>query len=330
MVPSMAISETREVVIEASPEEILDVIADVETMPEWSSQQQSVEILEGGEDGRPRRVKMNVKSAGISDEQVVDYTWTDDSASWTLVSAGQLRSQDAKYSLTPEGDKTRVKFELTINPSVPLPGFILKRAIKGAMETSTDGLRKRVLEVKESLYLPPVINTGPLAGVKVIELGGIGPGPHAAMVLADLGADVVRVRRPGGLTMPSEDRDLLHRGKRLVDLDVKNEPQALLDLAAKADVLLDCFRPGTCERLGIGPEECAAVNPRLIFARITGWGQDGPLATTAGHDINYLSQTGALSAHRLPRPAAGRAAEPGRRLRRRVDVRAAGHRHRAL
>ena len=139
-------------------------------------------------------------------------------------------------------------------------------------------------------------NTGPLAGVRVIELGGIGPGPHAAMVLADLGADVVRVRRPGGLTLPGEDRDLLHRGKRIVDLDVKNEPQTLLDLAAKADVLLDCFRPGTCERLGIGPEDCAAVNPRLIFARITGWGQDGPLAQTAGHDINYLSQTGALSA----------------------------------
>jgi alpha-methylacyl-CoA racemase len=141
-----------------------------------------------------------------------------------------------------------------------------------------------------------VTNSGPLAGVKVIELGGIGPGPHAAMMLADLGADVVRVRRPGGLTLPSEDRDLLHRGKRIVDLDVKNEPQALLDLAAKADVLLDCFRPGTCERLGIGPQDCAAVNPRLIFARITGWGQDGPLAMTAGHDINYLSQTGALSA----------------------------------
>src|SRR6201990_1995482 len=137
---------------------------------------------------------------------------------------------------------------------------------------------------------------GPLAGVKVIELGGIGPGPHAAMILADLGADVVRVRRPGGMTMPAEDVDLLHRGKRIVDLDVKNEPQLLLALAAKADVLLDCFRPGTCERLGIGPEDCAAVNPRLIFARITGWGQDGPLAKTAGHDINYLSQTGALSA----------------------------------
>lgn len=84
---------------------------------------------------------------------------------------------------------------------------------------------------------------GPLAGVKVIELGGIGPGPHAGMVLADLGADVVRVRRPGGLTMPSEDRDLLHRGKRIVDLDVKTQPQAMLELAAKADVLLDCFRP---------------------------------------------------------------------------------------
>ncbi|SPM30810.1 Crotonobetainyl-CoA:carnitine CoA-transferase CaiB and related acyl-CoA transferases, partial [Mycobacterium terramassiliense] len=137
---------------------------------------------------------------------------------------------------------------------------------------------------------------GPLAGVRVIELGGIGPGPHAGMMLADLGADVVRVRRPGGLTMPPEDRDLLHRGKRIVDLDVKAQPQALLELAGKADVLLDCFRPGTCERLGIGPDDCAAVNPRLIFARITGWGQQGPVARTAGHDINYLSQTGALSA----------------------------------
>ncbi|QNI08505.1 CoA transferase [Mycobacterium kubicae] len=137
---------------------------------------------------------------------------------------------------------------------------------------------------------------GPLTGVKVIELGGIGPGPHAGMMLADLGADVVRVRRPRSAPMPSEDRDLLHRGKRIVDLDVKAQPQALLDLAAKADVLLDCFRPGTCERLGIGPHDCAAVNPRLIFARITGWGQHGPLAATAGHDINYLSQTGALSA----------------------------------
>ena len=138
-------------------------------------------------------------------------------------------------------------------------------------------------------------NGGPLAGVKVIELGGIGPGPHAAMMLSDLGADVVRVRRPGGLTMPAENVDLLHRGKRIVDLDVKKDPHVLLGLAAKADVLLDCFRPGTCERLGIGPENCAAVNERLIFARITGWGQDGPLALTAGHDINYLSQTGALS-----------------------------------
>ncbi|MFZ0832113.1 MAG: CaiB/BaiF CoA-transferase family protein [Mycobacterium sp.] len=137
-------------------------------------------------------------------------------------------------------------------------------------------------------------NSGPLAGVRVIELGGIGPGPHAAMVLADLGADVVRVRRPGSTAMPREDRDLMHRGKRIVDLDVKGEPQKLLDLAAKADVLLDPFRPGTCERLGIGPEDCAAVNPRLIFARMTGWGQDGPLALTAGHDINYLSQTGTL------------------------------------
>ncbi|TGD87522.1 CoA transferase [Mycolicibacterium sp. CH28] len=147
-------------------------------------------------------------------------------------------------------------------------------------------------------------NTGPLLGVRVIELGGIGPGPHAGMMLADLGADVVRVRRPdrgdgnrhGGLKMPAESVDLMHRGKRIVDLDVKSQPGLLLDMAAKADVMLDCFRPGTCERLDIGPDDCTAVNPRLIFARMTGWGQDGPLASTAGHDINYLSQTGALNA----------------------------------
>ena len=137
---------------------------------------------------------------------------------------------------------------------------------------------------------------GPLAGVRVVELGGIGPGPHTAMMLADLGADVVRVRRPGGLQMPAENVDLMHRGKRVVDLDLKVDRSALLDLVGKADVLIDGFRPGTCERLGIGPQDCEAVNPRLIFARITGWGQHGPLATTAGHDINYLSQTWALSA----------------------------------
>ncbi len=140
------------------------------------------------------------------------------------------------------------------------------------------------------------MSAGPLAGVRVVELGGIGPGPHAAMMLADLGADVVRVRRPGGLQMPAENVDLLHRGKRVVDLDLKTQRRALLDLVAKADVLIDGFRPGTCERLGIGPQDCETVNARLIFARITGWGQHGPLAMSAGHDINYLSQTGVLSA----------------------------------
>jgi len=138
------------------------------------------------------------------------------------------------------------------------------------------------------------VKTGPLAGVKVIELGGIGPGPHAAMMLSDLGADVIRVRRPGGLAIPAEEFDLFHRGKRLVNLDVKKDPEALLALVDKADVLLDPFRPGVCERIGIGPEECAKRNPRLIFARMTGWGQNGPMAERAGHDINYLSLTGAL------------------------------------
>ena len=105
---AMATSDSREVVIEASPEEILDVIADVESTPDWSSQYQSAEILESYDDGRPRRVKMKVKSAGITDEQVIEYTWTDNKASWTLISASALKSQDASYTLTPEGDKTKV------------------------------------------------------------------------------------------------------------------------------------------------------------------------------------------------------------------------------
>jgi ribosome-associated toxin RatA of RatAB toxin-antitoxin module len=146
---AMATSESREVTIEATPEEILDVIADVESTPTWSPQYQSAEVMEAYDDGRPRRVKMKIKTAGISDEQVVDYTWAADIVSWTLVSAGQLKAQDASYTLTPDGDKTKVKFDITIDLSIPLPGFVLKRAMKGAMETATDGLRQQVLKVKK-------------------------------------------------------------------------------------------------------------------------------------------------------------------------------------
>lgn len=144
----MAVNDSREVLIEATPEEILDVIADVEKTPTWSPQYQSAEILDSYDDGRPRQVKMRIKAAGLTDDQVVEYTWAGSEVSWTLVSAGQLRSQDAKYTLTPAGDKTKVRFEITVDPSVPLPGFLLKRTMKGAMETATDGLRKQVLKVK--------------------------------------------------------------------------------------------------------------------------------------------------------------------------------------
>ncbi|KUI32869.1 cyclase [Mycobacterium sp. IS-1742] len=143
----MAVSDSREVVIEATPAQILDVIADVESTPSWSSQYQSADILDTYPDGRPRQVKMKVKSAGITDEQVIEYTWTDSKVSWTLVSAGQLKAQDASYTLTPDGDKTKVRFDIKVDLSVPLPGFVLKRAMKGAMETATDGLRKQVLKV---------------------------------------------------------------------------------------------------------------------------------------------------------------------------------------
>lgn len=140
---------------------------------------------------------------------------------------------------------------------------------------------------------------GPLRGVRVVELGGMGPGPFGAMALSELGADVVRVDRAGGGTAFPGDPglDSLNRGKRSIVLDLKRREAvaALLDLIAAADVVIDPFRPGVAERLGIGPDECLARNPRLVYARMTGWGQSGPRAQTAGHDINYISVTGALN-----------------------------------
>ncbi|OBG41298.1 cyclase [Mycobacterium alsense] len=145
----MAIKESRDIVIEASPEEILGVIADFEAMPEWSDPHQSAEILETGADGRPSKVKMKVKTAGITDEQVVAYTWSGNDVSWTLVSSGQQKSQDGKYTLVPQGDSTLVKMEISVDPNVPLPGFVLKRAVKGTIDSATKALRERVLQVKK-------------------------------------------------------------------------------------------------------------------------------------------------------------------------------------
>ncbi|MGP3689415.1 CaiB/BaiF CoA transferase family protein [Streptomyces sp. IBSNAI002] len=142
-----------------------------------------------------------------------------------------------------------------------------------------------------------VTGTGPLAGVRVVELAGIGPGPFAAMLLADLGADVVRVDRPGGGGLAVNPAyDLTNRGKRsvLVDLKSAEGPARVLDLVERADVLIEGFRPGVAERLGVGPADCHARNPKLVYGRMTGWGQDGPLAHTAGHDIAYIAVTGAL------------------------------------
>ncbi|MGZ6762320.1 MAG: CaiB/BaiF CoA transferase family protein [Nocardioides sp.] len=138
--------------------------------------------------------------------------------------------------------------------------------------------------------------TGPLRGVKVVEIAGIGPGPHACMILADLGADVIRVERPGGQLLAGGPHNLLNRGRPSVALDLKN-PDAVatvLELVAGADLLVEGMRPGVAERLGFGPEDCHAVNPRLVYGRMTGWGQDGPLASAAGHDMNYIAITGAL------------------------------------
>ncbi|WP_426567888.1 CaiB/BaiF CoA transferase family protein [Streptomyces canus] len=138
---------------------------------------------------------------------------------------------------------------------------------------------------------------GPLTGVRVVELAGIGPGPFAAMLLADLGADVVRVDRPGGPSLAIDPAyDVTNRNKRsvIVDLKAPDGPARVLDLAARADVLIEGNRPGVAERLGVGPEVCLARNPRLVYGRMTGWGQDGPLAHRAGHDVAYIALTGTL------------------------------------
>lgn len=141
------------------------------------------------------------------------------------------------------------------------------------------------------------MGNGPLAGVRVVELAGIGPGPFAAMLLADLGADVVRVDRPGGSGLSIDPAyDLTNRNKRsvLIDLKAADGPGQVLDLVERADVLIEGYRPGVAERLGVGPQQCLARNPRLVYGRMTGWGQEGPLAQRAGHDIAYIAVTGTL------------------------------------
>ncbi|MEU6631796.1 CaiB/BaiF CoA-transferase family protein [Streptomyces parvus] len=144
----------------------------------------------------------------------------------------------------------------------------------------------------------PTPGHGPLAGVRVVELAGIGPGPFAAMLLADLGADVVRVDRPGGAGLGIDPaHDLTNRNKRSVVLDLKSVegPARVLDLVERADILVEGYRPGVAERLGVGPDACLARNPKLVYGRMTGWGQAGPLADRAGHDIAYIALTGTLS-----------------------------------
>ena len=138
---------------------------------------------------------------------------------------------------------------------------------------------------------------GALSGYKVIELAGIGPAPMGGMILADMGADVIRIERPGAAD-PKVAEPISGRNKKSVVLDLKQDAgkAALMALIEQADALIDPYRPGVCEKLGFGPDECLARNPKLVFARMTGWGQTGPLAQAAGHDLNYIAITGALHA----------------------------------
>lgn len=138
--------------------------------------------------------------------------------------------------------------------------------------------------------------TGPLKGIKVVEIAGIGPSPHACTLLADLGADVIRIERPGGQLLTGGSHDFLNRGRPSVALNLKDPAavETVLTLVEDADVLVEGMRPGVTERMGLGPEDCWARNPKLVYGRMTGWGQDGAWAHAAGHDMNYIAITGTL------------------------------------
>jgi alpha-methylacyl-CoA racemase len=139
------------------------------------------------------------------------------------------------------------------------------------------------------------VTSGPLAGLRIVEFAGIGPGPFACMMLADMGAEVITLDRPGA---NKNQKSAAGRGRKVVEIDLKNKTALgeVLDLLEHADALIEGFRPGVMERLGLGPDVVRLRNPRLVYGRMTGWGQDGPLAQAAGHDINYISVTGALAA----------------------------------
>ena len=139
---------------------------------------------------------------------------------------------------------------------------------------------------------------GPLQGFRIIELAGIGPGPFCGIMLADMGAEVIRVERIGSAQATQAPKDVLTRNRRSIAVDLKSPAgvEAILRLVEKADGLIEGFRPGVTERLGLGPQDCQDKNPRLVYGRMTGWGQEGPMAQAAGHDINYISLAGALHA----------------------------------
>lgn len=156
---------------------------------------------------------------------------------------------------------------------------------------------------------------GPLAGIKIVEIGALGPAPVAGMMLADLGADVILVERKTSDAMESPGRDQSHsakaffnRGKKSITLDLKDQEaiEVVRKLVGRSDALIEGFRPGVMERLGLGPDECLALNPKLVYGRMTGWGQDGPMSRSAGHDLNYIALTGALfySGHKDEPPLA--------------------------
>jgi crotonobetainyl-CoA:carnitine CoA-transferase CaiB-like acyl-CoA transferase/acyl-CoA synthetase (AMP-forming)/AMP-acid ligase II len=260
-------------------------------------------IIRGGENIAPAEIEDALLAhPAVSDAAVVgvpDDEWGERIAAVIVavpgagVSAAELTAWTRSRL---RGSRTPDEVHFAADLPRTATGKVIRREVTAALTASGQAGPAAAAEAASQAG-DPAPGRGPLAGTKVVELAGLGPAPYAAMLLADLGADVIRIERPG-TTVADPRIHIWNRGKQSVVLDLKDPRgiDAVLQLTDQADVFIEGFRPGVTERLGLGPDVLTSRNPRLVYGRMTGWGQDGPLAHTAGHDIDYIARTGALHA----------------------------------
>ena len=245
-------------------------------------------IIRGGENIAPAEIEDALLAHPAVREAAVvgvpDEEWGERIAAVVVASPGAVTGDDLRAWTRSRLRGSRTPDEVHFADDLPhtATGKVIRREVIASLRPAAE---------------PAPPGAGPLAGIRVVELAGLGPAPYAAMLLADLGATVIRVERPG-TTVADPRIHIWNRGKQSVVLDLKSPDgiETVLRLVERADVFVEGFRPGVTERLGLGPDECLRRNPRLVYGRMTGWGQDGPLAGTAGHDIDYIARTGALHA----------------------------------